>query len=96
VGGGFTDGIHNLLEAAAWGVPVIFGPNHRKFAEAQGLIDAEAGIRVNTEGELTATLRSWSSDRGWLERASANAKRYVQQRTGATERVVTAILPQLR
>jgi 3-deoxy-D-manno-octulosonic-acid transferase len=96
VGGGFTDGIHNLLEAAAWGVPVIFGPKHRKFAEAQGLIDAEAGIRVNTEGELTATLRSWSSDRGWLERASANAKRYVQQRTGATERVVTAILPQLR
>jgi 3-deoxy-D-manno-octulosonic-acid transferase len=84
------------LEAAAWGVPVIFGPKHQRFAEAQGLIDAGAGIRVSNEEELAAALRFWFGDRGRLERASAEAKRYVRQRTGATEKVVTAILPRLR
>ena len=43
VGGGFGDGIHSLLEPAAWGCPVIFGPLHTKFPEAQGLIDAGGG-----------------------------------------------------
>jgi len=96
VGGGFSDGIHSLLEAAAWGVPVIFGPKHRKFAEAQGLIDAGAGACVNSEEELTAALRKWFGDPVRLEHASAEAKRYVQQRTGATEKVVRTILPQLK
>ncbi|MEO8732725.1 MAG: hypothetical protein ABI373_00200, partial [Flavobacteriales bacterium] len=95
VGGGFTDGIHNLLEAAAWGVPVIFGPKHHKFAEAQGLIDVGAGTCVNNERELATALRTLLSDRAALEHATAEAKRYVQQRTGATKKVVDLILPQL-
>ncbi|MEO5585590.1 MAG: glycosyltransferase N-terminal domain-containing protein, partial [Flavobacteriales bacterium] len=56
VGGGFTDGIHSLLEAAAWGVPVIFGPDHEKFPEARGLIDAGAGMEVSSEKDLKVAL----------------------------------------
>ena len=93
VGGGFTDGIHSVLEAAAWGVPVIFGPKYRKFPEAQGLIDAGAGVAVNDKAELTAALRQWFSDAEELKRASVAASRYVQERSGATEQVVKAILP---
>lgn len=95
VGGGFTDGIHNLLEAATWGVPVIFGPNHHKFTEAQGLIDAGGGITVRNAHELTSTLQAWLTDPAALAKASAAAARYVQERIGATQRVVEVILPEL-
>lgn len=62
VGGGFTDGIHSLLEAAAWGVPVIFGPDRDKFPEAQALIDVGAGVEVKTAEELKAALHRWIAD----------------------------------
>jgi 3-deoxy-D-manno-octulosonic-acid transferase len=95
VGGGFTDGIHSLLEAAAWGVPVVFGPKHHRFPEAQGLIDAGAGIAVEDAAGLTAALRKWLGDPAALARARAAAMRYVQERTGATPQIVKAILPRL-
>ena len=57
VGGGFGDGIHSILEAAAWGTPVIFGPRHTKFAEAQGLIDAGGAWQVNSAEDLMVLLR---------------------------------------
>lgn len=92
VGGGFTDGIHSLLEAAAWGVPVIFGPKHRKFPEAQGLIDAGAGREVRDADELLLALEDWFSDPEALHRASAAAAAYVQQRTGSAKAVAEAVL----
>lgn len=95
VGGGFTDGIHSLLEAAAWGVPVIFGPAHEKFPEARGLIDAGAGIEVRTPKDLNAALDHWLKDPGARLNASEAARQYVMKRTGATrvavEMVVKAI-----
>ncbi len=95
VGGGFTDGIHSLLEAAAWGVPVLFGPDHEKFPEAQGLIDAGAGLEVRTEKDLKAALELWLTDPSALRTASEAASRYVQERMGATQRIVEAVLPML-
>ncbi len=88
VGGGFGTGIHNLLEAAAWGKPVVFGPNHARFAEAQGLIDAGAGFSVRNTQELVAVLERLLTDRAALDNASTAAFGYVQQRVGATERVL--------
>lgn len=88
VGGGFGTGIHNLLEAAAWGKPVVFGPNHARFAEAQGLIDAGAGFCVRNTQELVAVLQCLLTDRTALEHASTAALGYVKQRTGATEKVL--------
>jgi 3-deoxy-D-manno-octulosonic-acid transferase len=52
VGGGFGSGIHNVLEAAVFGIPVIFGPNHERFAEAQKLISLKAASSISTAEEF--------------------------------------------
>lgn len=95
VGGGFGSGIHNTLEPAAWGRPVIFGPHHARFAEARGLIDAGAGFCVRNGGELSAVLGRLMADTEARHRAAEAARRYVHERTGATARVVNAVLPAL-
>jgi 3-deoxy-D-manno-octulosonic-acid transferase len=92
VGGGFEDGIHNLLEPAAWGLPVIFGPRHRKFPEAQALIDAGAGREVRNAEELLMALEGWFGDPEALRIASEAAARYVGERTGGAGRVAAAVL----
>ncbi|MBK6551186.1 MAG: hypothetical protein IPG11_12380 [Flavobacteriales bacterium] len=65
VGGGFGPGIHNTLEAAAWGKPVIFGPNHQRFAEALGLIEVGAGFPVRNADEFGAVLHRLLHDQKW-------------------------------
>ena len=95
VGGGFTDGIHSLLEASAWGVPVIFGPSHKRFPEARGLIEAGAGVEVRTEKDLKAALDRWFKDPIALKTASEAALRYVEERKGATQRIVGIVLQML-
>lgn len=95
IGGGFGDGIHSLLEAAAWGVPVIFGPNHRKFAEAKGLIDAGGGFAIKDAHELKAVLEKLLGDPAALAAASLAARTYVSERTGATVRVLNPVLQAL-
>lgn len=92
VGGGFGDGIHNLLEAAVWGVPLIFGPKHTKFAEAQGLIACGGGFVVQDEVALRDLLQRLFTDMELRERASLAAQGYVSQRTGATRHVVDTVL----
>jgi 3-deoxy-D-manno-octulosonic-acid transferase len=92
VGGGFGDGIHSLLEAAAWGRPVIFGPRHGKFAEAKGLIDAGGGFEVRNEEGLRAVLGGLLGDPEALRKAGEAAKRYVASRTGATQVVAQAVI----
>ncbi|HEY0978335.1 MAG TPA: glycosyltransferase N-terminal domain-containing protein [Flavobacteriales bacterium] len=95
VGGGFGDGIHNLLEAAVWGRPVIMGPRHTKFPEAAGLLAAGAAAEVRNADELAAALRSLLDDPERWQRASDAAARYVQERIGATERVLQVLRPVL-
>ncbi len=92
VGGGFTDGIHSILEAAAWGRPVIFGPKHGKFAEAKGLIDAGAAWEVKDAEELHAVLDRLIGDPAALKKASEVAARFVRERVGATSRTVEEVL----
>jgi 3-deoxy-D-manno-octulosonic-acid transferase len=91
VGGGFGDGIHSLLEPAAWGCPVILGPLHTKFPEAQGLIDVGGGFEVRNAEELLAVLDRLLGDPAALAKASDAARRYVQERAGATDRIVSTI-----
>ena len=91
VGGGFGDGIHSLLEAAAWGKPVIFGPKHTKFAEAKGLIDTGGGFEVRNAEELRAVLDRLLGDKDALANAGEAAGKYVRDRMGATELVVMAL-----
>ncbi|MCO5275174.1 MAG: hypothetical protein M9900_09670 [Flavobacteriales bacterium] len=96
VGGGFTDGIHSVLEAAAWGVPVIVGPRHKKFPEVQGLIDAGAGQEVRNSAELQGALGRWLNDPQALRKASEAAARYVNERKGGAGRVAGTVLAVMR
>lgn len=91
VGGGFGAGIHSLLEAAAWGKPVIFGPRHHKFAEAAGLIAAGGGFEVRDAHQLRQVLERLLHDRVAREAAAAAALGHVREKAGATERIVSAI-----
>ena len=95
VGGGFGDGIHSLLEAAAWGKPVTFGPRHQKFAEAKGLIGVGGGFEVKNAEELRAVLDRLLEDMDALAKAGEAAGKYVRDRVGATTCTVERILPLL-
>lgn len=95
VGGGFGDGIHSLLEATAWGVPVVFGPNNRKFIEARELVAVGAGFEVRDANGLRTVLHTLLTDTAARSKAAQAAKDHTRSRTGATERIVTVILPAL-
>jgi 3-deoxy-D-manno-octulosonic-acid transferase len=88
IGGGFGVGIHNTLEAAVYGMPVVFGPNWEKFREAHGLIEAGAAISVKNYREFAAAL-----DKAFDEQMAMGqrANDYVQSECGATERIYREI-----
>ncbi|MDQ3100701.1 MAG: 3-deoxy-D-manno-octulosonic acid transferase [Bacteroidota bacterium] len=92
VGGGFFDGIHNVLEPAAWGIPVIFGPDHKKFNEAKGLIDAGGGFQVKDRHELARILEQLINDGTFRKKAGAAAAEYVRKMAGATQKITSTIL----
>ncbi|MDR0231799.1 MAG: 3-deoxy-D-manno-octulosonic acid transferase [Dysgonamonadaceae bacterium] len=91
IGGGFGNGIHNILEAAVYGIPVIFGPNHRKFREAQELIDCEGGFSIEDETAFNAIADKLTTDKNALEKVSQSAKRYVISNLGATQIIMDKI-----
>ena len=84
IGGGFGAGIHNTLEAATYGMPVIFGPKYEKFQEAIDLLELGAGFSIANEKELNEVYQALSNSEKLLK-ASLAAKNYVQQRSGATQ-----------
>jgi len=88
VGGGFTkDGVHNVLEAAVYGKPVVFGPNYKKYREAIELIHAKGGESFSSADELQNIFSSLLiQEEEWL-RKSAAAKNYVLRNKGATEKI---------
>lgn len=88
IGGGFGVGIHNTIEAAVYGVPVVFGPNYHHFREAQGLIDAGAARSIKNYSELEAALNTALDQH---ETIGAKAAEYVQSELGATEKIYRSI-----
>jgi 3-deoxy-D-manno-octulosonic-acid transferase len=91
IGGGFGVGIHNTLEAAAFGLPVIFGPNYSKFKEARDLVSLQLGFSVNDEKELKNILDSLVRDESHYELICNKITEYVKQHTGATEMIMGAL-----
>ena len=89
VGGGFGVGIHNVLEAAVWGVPVVFGPNNQKFQEAQGLKACEGGFEVSCYDDFCQLMARLDDD-GQRQEAGLHAAAYVKEHAGATEAVLQA------
>ena len=90
VGGGFGVGIHNLLEAAVWDVPVFFGPNNQKFQEAQGL-KTSGGFEIHDEKEFGQLMDRFASDPQYLKEQGLQAGRYVKDKAGATAKVLSFV-----
>lgn len=85
IGGGFGVGIHNTLEAAAFGLPVIFGPNYEKFKEAKDLIELKVGFSIIDESGLKNTFDFLTEDEARYQSISKKISGYVKEHTGATE-----------
>ena len=91
VGGGFDRGIHNLLEAAAYGRPVLFGPKHQKFLEAKNLLESGGGFSVNGADEFIVMIKKMIEDKQFYTMCCINAKEFVNKGTGATQKVLEFI-----
>lgn len=91
IGGGFGTGIHNINEAAVYGIPVVFGPRHQKFREAAGLIQCGGGISVSSVVEFDDVMDRFLSDPAYLKSAGEAAGRYITENLGATTRIYDSI-----
>lgn len=91
VGGGFGVGIHNVLEAAVWDMPVIFGPNNKNFIEAQGLIANGGGFEIASYEDFEGVMNRFINDEEAVKKAGAAAGRYVEGCTGATKKILSEV-----
>lgn len=91
IGGGFGAGIHNILEAAAFGNPVFFGPNFTRFNEAKELMEYGGAFCVTTQDEFTTLVLDFLKDPERRERLSASCRNYIESRQGATQRILQGI-----
>ena len=91
IGGGFGVGIHNTLEAAVWNMPVIFGPNNKKFQEAQGLLKSGGGFEINTCEDFSGLMNSLMNDEAFLKQTGDKAGAFVAHLAGATDKVLASV-----
>ena len=92
VGGGFgADGVHNVLEAAVYGKPVIYGPEYEKYSEAIGLVECGGGITIENALELESTLNELWKDETLLTTKEKAAKDYVFANKGACKKIIQFI-----
>ena len=91
VGGGFGVGIHNVLEAAVWDMPVIFGPNNERFREAQGLKKAQGGFDIASAEDFERIMSRLMTDASYLHDCGQHAGQFVEGMTGATPKILRRI-----
>ena len=91
VGGGFGVGIHNVLEAAVWGMPVLFGPNNKHFAEAQGLLQSGGGIEIEDYETFSLIMSQLSDGSAYYDTCGQEAGAFVQSLAGATKKVLSSV-----
>lgn len=88
VGGGFGVGIHNVLEAAVWNVPVFFGPNNKRFQEAQQLLASGGAVEIIDYNSFDSAMTRFMNDEKWLKECGSKAGEYVKSKAGATDIVL--------
>ena len=91
IGGGFGVGIHNILEAATFGLPILFGPNYKKFQEAVDLIHEKGAFSIANFFELEAALNLLLQQKNELEKASEKSKKYVEKNVGSTKLIIKKV-----
>ncbi len=95
VGGGFGVSIHNINEAAVYGMPVLFGPNYRKFKEAYDLIDVKGAFTFSDNARFVEILDRLLTDKEYLDECGRNAARYIKENLGATDIIYGDVKPLL-
>lgn len=91
IGGGFGVSIHNTLEAAVYGMPVIFGPNNKKFQEAQDLLACKGGFEILGAQDFNQLMDRFLTDNSFLDKAGKKAGNYVRDNSGALEKIMHEI-----
>ena len=91
VGGGFGVGIHNVAEAAVYGIPVLIGPNNQNFREARHLLDAGACFEIHNSEDFTQIADRLLGDDEAYSRAAEAARRYIADNAGATDYIFRKI-----
>ncbi|MEG2514937.1 MAG: glycosyltransferase N-terminal domain-containing protein, partial [Bacteroidaceae bacterium] len=91
VGGGFGTGIHNILEAAVYGLPVIFGSKYHKFKEAKELLENKGAFKVESFEDLRSLLDKMAMNKEYLKEMGDNAGNYVKSNLGATDLIISKI-----
>lgn len=92
IGGGFGKGIHNILEPACWGIPVLFGPKYKKFKEAVDLINANGAMTFDSFEKFSVILDNWLSDELFYLKSAKTAGEYVNNNTGATDVIIKELI----
>jgi 3-deoxy-D-manno-octulosonic-acid transferase len=91
VGGGFGVGIHNVLEAATFGMPVIFGPNYTKFKEANDMVDLHCAFPVQNIEDFNTVMNHLLHDPLLVSKISQTASDYVKNNVGATRKILDKV-----
>ena len=91
VGGGFGVGIHNVLEAAVSGIPVLFGPNNLRFQEARQLLETKGCFEIHNYEEFKEKMDRLMTDAPYLEKCGKLSGDYVKQHAGASDKVMKAV-----
>ena len=91
VGGGFGVGIHNLPEAAVWGVPVFFGPNNARFQEAQDLKQNGGGLEITNSHDFEQLMNDLVAHPDAIKERGRQAGSYVMNRSGATDKILRSV-----
>ena len=92
VGGGFGVGIHKVPEAAVYGVPVIIGPNNKKFREAQALLKAGGCFEIQNAEDFNRLMQHFHDDPAALKAAGDAAAHYISDNAGAADLIYEATL----
>lgn len=94
IGGGFGKGIHNTLEPAVYGLPVLFGPKYHKFREAVELIKVGGGFSVSNPEEMHKVMDRLLTDDAFLASSSRASAQWIGEQLGATDTLLSALFPQ--
>ena len=95
VGGGLKTGLHNILEPATFGIPVLIGNQYDKFKEAEDLVKIGGCISVKNQQEFTENLINLKEDESFRKLTGVINKKYIKQHRGATELVMNYVNTQL-
>jgi 3-deoxy-D-manno-octulosonic-acid transferase len=88
IGGGFGKGIHNILEAAVYGIPVVFGPHYQKFREAVELVKEGGAFSVNSFSSMKEILDMLREKKEMLQKASDTTQQFINSNLGATDTIL--------